>query len=429
MEVKLPNLGEGADSGVVVNVFIKEGDTVSKDQPLIEIESEKAVASVPSPADGTVAKVHVKAGDKLSVGQRILTFAGAGAPATPAPAAGPSVAATPAKAGPVQRPEAEVSEETPAEPAEAEVAQGPPPPASPSVRHVAKELGIDLRRIRGSERGGRVVMADLRGYIQRLQKMAARATAAGPAQPQRAAPVPIDFSRWGPITIKPLSPLRQTIGRRMSESWHAVPRVTQFDEPDMTRLNELRERHKAAYEQKGVRLTLTGFLVRCVVLALQKHPVINASLDATGENLVFKDYFHIGIAVDTEAGLIVPIIRDVDKKSLVDLSRELEEVSRKARERKVTAEDLRGGTFTISNQGGLGGTHFTPILNLPEVAILGVGRGAVKPVWREGRVEPRHLVPLALSYDHRVIDGGEAARFMVDLAKAALEFDEAFVRL
>ena len=424
MEVKLPNLGEGADSGVVVNVFVKEGDRVSKGQPLIEIESEKAVASVPSPEDGTVAKVHVNAGDKLSVGQRILTFAGAGASA-PAPPA----RTAPEKTTVAQAAEPVTPAEVEPEPPETDVVQGPPPPASPSVRHVAKELGIDLRRIRGSERGGRVVMADLRAYIQRLQKLAARTATADPAQPPRAAPTPIDFSRWGPVTIKPLTPLRQTIARRMSESWHTVPRVTQFDEPDMTRLNELRERYKAAYEQKGVRLTLTGFLVRCVVLALQKHPVVNASLDATGENLVMKGYCHMGIAVDTDAGLIVPIIRDADKKSLLELSRELEDVSRKARERKVSTEDLRGGTFTISNQGGIGGTHFTPILNLPEVAILGVGRGAIKPVWRDGRVEPRHLVPLALSYDHRVIDGGEAARFMVDLGKAAQEFDEAFVRL
>lgn len=427
MDVKLPNLGEGADSGVVVNVFVKEGDKVAKGQPLLEIESEKAVASVPSPADGTVARLHVEPGDKLSVGQKILTFAGAGAPAPSEPSPEPPAPAGPA---PSQRPSAaETAEEQLSEAAEGEPALAQPPPASPSIRHLAKELGIDLRRIRGSERGGRVVMSDLRAYIQRLQRLAAHAATTGPAQPQRQAPVQIDFSKWGPVTIKPLSPLRQTISRRMSESWHTVPRVTQFDEPDITRITELRERYKAAYEQKGVRLTLTGFLVRCVVLALQKHPVINASLDASGENLVFKSYFHVGIAVDTEAGLIVPVIRDADKKSLLDLSRELEEVSHKARERKVSSEELRGGTFTISNQGGIGGTHFTPILNLPEVAILGVGRGAFKPVWRDNRVEPRHLVPLALSYDHRVIDGGEAARFMVDLAKAAQEFDEAFVRI
>ncbi|MCX8109196.1 MAG: 2-oxo acid dehydrogenase subunit E2, partial [Verrucomicrobiae bacterium] len=263
--------------------------------------------------------------------------------------------------------------------------------------------------------------------IQRLQRLAVAAETA--RQKEQVPAVSIDFSKWGPVTIRPLSPLRQTIAKRMSESWHTVPRVTQFDEPDVTRLVELREKYKSAYEARGVRLTLTGFLVRCVVLALQKHPVLNASLDATGESLVYKAYYHIGIAVDTEAGLIVPVLRDADKKSLFEISRELETLAAKARERKVTSEDLRGGTFTISNQGGIGGTHFTPIINLPEVAILGVGRGSVKPVWRDGRVEPRHLLPVALSYDHRVVDGGEAARFIVDLAKAIADFDEAFVRL
>jgi len=427
MDVKLPNLGETVDSGVVVNVLVTEGQKVAKGDPLIEIESEKAIATVPSPAEGVVAKLHVRAGEKIAVGQRILTFAGSG---TEAPAEVRQAEEPPAPVAQVQESRPTVPQQGPEpvqEPAEVEPPAAHPPAASPSIRHIARELGIDLSRVRGTGRGGRILMTDLRAYIQRLQKLAASAGAV--REREQPAAVQVDFSKWGPITIKPLSPLRQTISRRMSESWHTVPRVTQFDEPDITRLVELRERYKAAYEAKGVRLTLTGLLVRCVVLALQKHPIINASLDSSGENIVYKSYYHLGIAVDTEAGLIVPVMRDADKKTLLDISRELEELARKARERKVSGEELRGGTFTISNQGGIGGTHFTPIINLPEVAILGVGRGAMKPVWRDGRVEPRHLVPVSLSYDHRIVDGGEAARFIVDLAKAAAEFDEAFVRL
>jgi len=226
-----------------------------------------------------------------------------------------------------------------------------------------------------------------------------------------------------------LSPLRQVISRRLLDNYLSIPHVTQFDEADVTRLMELRKQYAPAYEQRGVRLTLTGFLVKALVATLRKHPAFNASLDHTGENLVLKSYYHLGIAVDTEAGLIVPALRDADKKSLLEISRELEELARKARERKVTADELRGGTFTLSNQGGIGGAHFTPIINKPEVAVLGVGRGAVKPVWKDGKFEPRTLLPLALSYDHRVIDGGAAARFIVDLVQACESFDETIVSI
>ncbi len=429
MDVKLPKLGEGADAGVVVSLFVKEGDAVAKDQPLLEIENEKAVASIPSPAAGTVVKIFVKPGDKIGVGQRLLALNDGAATAAPDRAEAPAPEAKPVAAAPVPRAATPEPVEPPAEEGD-EGKPTAPPAASPSVRRMAKELGIDLAKVRGSQRGGRIVMADVRAYIERLQKLAARATAAA-GQPAAAKPAkePVDFSKWGPVTVKPLSPLRQVIARRMAESWAEVPRVTQFDDADVTRLLDLRKRFVAAYEQKGVRLTLTGFVLKALVNTLQKHPQLNASLDATGENLVLKSYFHIGIAVDTEAGLIVPVIRDADKKSLVELSRELEDVAKKARERKVSADDLKGGTFTISNQGGIGGAHFTPVINLPEVAILGIGRGVVKPVWREGKFEPRTLMPLGLSYDHRVIDGGSAARFIVDLVQAIEQFDEALARI
>ncbi len=431
MDVKLPKLGEGADSGVVVNVFVKPGDTVAKDQSILELENEKAVASIPAPTGGTVSAVHVKPGDKVSVGQKLISLDGAGgadaAPAAPA-ATAPAGVPSPKPAAPT-RPRAEASEAAPVDEAEeAAPAGGPPPVASPTLRRLARDLGIELSRIRGSGRGGRIEMADLRAYIQRLQRLAARATAAPAARARPPAELP-DFAKWGPITLKPLTPLRQTIARRMSESWESVPRVTQFDEADLTRLNELRQAHQTAYAERGVKLTVTPLLLKALTLVLQKHPHYNTSLDETGENLVFKSYISLGLAVDTEAGLMVPVIRDAEKKSVLELAREVEELARKARERKLSAEDMKGGTFTVSNQGGIGGAHFTPIINLPEVAILGVGRATVKPVWRDGQVTGRPLLPLALSYDHRVIDGGSAARFITDLVRALEQFEEHLVRL
>ncbi|HEY5910101.1 MAG TPA: 2-oxo acid dehydrogenase subunit E2 [Verrucomicrobiae bacterium] len=434
MDLKLPPLGEGADSGTVVNLFVKEGDLLAKDQPVLELENEKAVATIPSTFSGKVTKIFVKTGDKISVGQRILS-AGveSGAAATPATEPKPGVATgwerepiiqTPS---PQQMPPSE--DESPESLGEAK--PGAPVAAAPSIRKMARELGIDLTRVRGSARGGRILLEDVRAYIQRLQRLAAQSRAAGGPAPAALKPPPeqIDFSKWGPVTQKPLSPLRQVIARRMSENWNAVPRVTQFDDADITLLNALRKKYTSAYEQKGTRLTLTSFAIKAVVDTLKKHPILNSSLDEATQQIVFKEYYHIGIAVDTDAGLIVPVIRDADKKGLLELSKELEELARKARDRKVSAEELKGGTFTISNQGGIGGAHFTPIVNKPEVAILGLGRGAMKAVVREDTVVPRLMMPIALSYDHRVIDGGVAARFTVDLVKAFEEFGEGRVRL
>ena len=294
---------------------------------------------------------------------------------------------------------------------------------------MARELGIDLSRIRGSESGGRIVLGDVRAYIQRLIKTAARPAPGAVGVPAQPATEQIDFSQWGPVSKKPLTPLRQVIVRRMSESWNTVARVTQFDEADFTQLNVLRKKFAAKYEKKGARLTLTPLVLKALVGTLKKHPIFNSSLDEAANEIVIKEYYHIGIAVDTEQGLIVPVIRDVDKKSVLDLSRELEQLAQKARDRKVSGDELKGGTFTISNQGAIGGAHFTPIVNRPEVAILGLGRGALKPVARDGKVEIRMMTPLALSYDHRVIDGGEAARFIVDLVAALQDFKEDALKL
>lgn len=428
MDIRLPNLGEGADSGVVVSVLVKEGDTVARDQPIMELENEKAVASIPSPAAGVVRAIHVQPGDKVSVGQKLISLdAGEGTSDEPAESAVPAEKPEPS---PESRPSTTPSGESPAAPRLADLppATGAMPPAAPSIRRLAKELGIDLRRVRGTGRGGRVQMSDLRAYIQHLERLAARAAATG-EEARRPKLEPVDFARWGPVTIKPLSQLRQVIGRRMSDSWALVPRVTQFDEADITGLLELRRELAAAYEERGARLTLTVFLLRAVAVVLQKYPIFNTSLDATEENLVFKSYYHIGVAVDTEQGLLVPVVRDVDQKTLLQIARELEDLARRARERKLALEEMKGGTFTISNQGGIGSGPFTPIVNLPEVAILGVGRGAVKPLWRDGQFVPRTLLPLSLSYDHRVIDGAQAARFMVDLVQALENFDPAQARL
>ena len=427
MDVKLPKLGEGADSGVVVNIFVKEGDTVAKDQAILELENEKAVASIPSTGAGVVAKVHVKAGDRVGVGARLITITESGQPAAaPVVAAAPKPAAKKVVAQAAPEPEEVVEEsaEVEEEVSDENVA------ASPSIRKMARELGINLGKIRGSESGGRIVIGDVRAYIQRLVKAAAKpATVAASAASAKPAPVQIDFSQWGPVSKKPVTPLRKVIARRMAESWNSVPRVTQFDDADFTKLGELRKKFAAAYEAKGVKLTLTPFILKAVAETLKKHPMFNSSLDEVANEIVIKEYIHLGIAVDTDQGLMVPVIRDVDKKSLLDLAKELESLAAKARDRKITADEMKGGTFTISNQGAIGGAHFTPIINLPEVAILGLGRGALKPVVRDGKVEVRMMTPLGLSYDHRVVDGGAAARFTVDLVKAFENFGEEAVKI
>jgi pyruvate dehydrogenase E2 component (dihydrolipoamide acetyltransferase) len=427
MDLKLPHLGEGADSGTVVNLFVKEGDQIAKDQPILELENEKAVATIPATAAGTVARVYVKAGDKISVGAKLLTLSENGA----APAAAKPAAEAPkpkAKAA-APEPEPEEEDETPSEPSADVEASNAAVAASPTIRKLARDLGIDLARVRGSARGGRVTMEDVRAYIQRLQKLAAQPKSAAGAAPAKPAAESIDFSKWGSVTKKPLSPLRQVIARRMTENWNAIPHVTQFDNADITGLLALRKKYLEAYDKKGARLTVTSFVLKAVADTLKKHPFFNSSLDEATQEIVLKDYVHIGIAVDTEAGLIVPVLRDADKKDLVQLSKDLEELAGKARERKVSGEDLKGGSFTISNQGGIGGAHFTPIVNKPEVAILGLGKGALKPVVRDGKIEPRTMLPIGLSYDHRVIDGGGAARFIVDLVKAIENFDEKLVQI
>lgn len=440
MDVKLPKLGEGAESGVVVSIAVKEGDQVNKGQTILELENEKAVAAIPSSAAGKVSRVAVKTGDRISVGQILITLDGAGGgDAAPEPKADQPKKAAPSAPKQARRPapepeyeeeeefEDEVAEETAADKA------GFAAPASPSIRKLARDIGLDLRKIQGSEDGGRIVLTDIRAYIQKLQRMAARPRSGGAPTPAPAEVKPpverIDFSQWGSVTKKPLSPIRLTISKRMVENKVSIPHVTQFDEADITALTEIRKKYADAYEKKGARLTLTSFALKAVANTLKKFPIFNSSLDEAVNELVFKEYVHIGLAVDTEQGLLVPVIRDVDKKDLFQLSKDVQELAEKARARKVSLEEMKGGTFTISNQGGIGGAHFTPIINKPEVAILGLGRGAMKAVVKDKKIEPRLMMPIALSYDHRVIDGGEAARFTVELVQAFESFKEENVKL
>jgi pyruvate dehydrogenase E2 component (dihydrolipoamide acetyltransferase) len=438
MDIRLPKLGEGSDSGTVVGILVKVGERISQGQVILELENEKAVAPIPATGSGTIIKIHVKEGDTVSSGQLLFSVdPGEGSAAAPAPPgstrAEPAVERAEPEPEPIDTPAAEAGIDA-AEP-EAEV-EAPPapgkaglaPPASPSIRKLARELGIDLNRIKGSEYGGRIVMKDLRAYIQKIQKVAfAAKPASAPSTAKPSPPKSIDFSQWGPISTKPLTALRNTISRRMSENWTTIPHVTQFDDADISGVLALRKKLAPAFEAKGARLTVTTFVLKALVSTLQKHPMFNSSLDEVAGALVYKQYYHIGLAVDTEAGLIVPVIRDVDKKNWVEVSKAVQDLAEKARDRKVSGEDLKGGTFTISNQGGIGGAHFTPIVNKPEVAILGLGRGALKPVARQQTIESRTLLPLCLSYDHRVIDGGSAARFMTDLVQALEAFKEADV--
>lgn len=431
MDVTLPKLAEGADSGTVVNIVVGEGDRVELDQTLLELENEKAVAPIPSTGAGKVARIHVEVGQVVSVGQVLVTIEDDGAaepapaPAAEAPAAAAEapVAEAPAQAG-------TAVEAMPAAPPEVHVhasASGAPPPASPTVRKIARELGIDLTRVKGSRRGGRIVMEDVRGYIQGLQQLA-REPAAPAAAPAVDVFQTLDLTKWGPSKRERMSPLRRTIAQRMTESWTTVPHVTQFDDADITDLMELRKRYAKAYDKAGARLTVTSFAIKAAVSALSRYPAFKTSIDYQALEIVTRDYVHVGVAVDTEAGLIAPVIRDADKKDLLALSIELDELAERTRQRKLAADEMQGATFTISNLGSIGGSYFTPIVNSPQVAVLGMGRGVHRPVVRERKVAPRMVLPLALSYDHRVIDGADGARFLREIVRCLEDYPEADVK-
>jgi len=378
---------------------------------------------------------------EVAVGQALIAIETNGAAATtaapaekaaPLPSDASTKAAAPATSSTSPRP---VS--APAQAAAAdyryESKSGVPPPAPPSIRKIARELDIDLTRVKGSEAGGRITLADVRAYIQKLQQLAFQPAAA--PSPTTTSSLPskqveaIDFAKWGHVRREKMSPLRRTVARRMVESWTTIPKINQFADADITALLALRKKHAAAYEKKGAHLTLTSFLLAVLGKTLKKHPRANSSMDETTLEIVFKDYCHIGVAVDSEGGLIVPVLRDVDKKSLLQLSQELHALTEKTRQRKISIDELQGGTFTISNQGSIGGNHFTPIIYAPQVAILGVGQGQARPVAIDGKIAIRTILPLCLAYDHRVLDGADAVRFLKDIIIDLEKFEESALAL
>ncbi|TAK45299.1 MAG: dihydrolipoyllysine-residue acetyltransferase [Betaproteobacteria bacterium] len=421
-EVRVPDIGDFKDVAVI-EVLVKPGDAVAKEQSLVTLESDKATMEIPSPEGGVVKAMKLKVGDKVSEGALILILEPAGAAAPqgsesvpPAPA--PAATAPPAAAAaPPELPLAPAAHPRPVprEPREEIVSK---PHASPSIRLFARELGVDLARVQGSGPKGRILKEDVQAFVKGALSGAAPARAApAPGAPFGVLPWPeIDFAKFGPVELKPLSRIQKLSGPNLHRNWVSIPHVTQFEEADITDLEAFRKSNTAETEKQGFKLTMLAFLIKACVTALRQYPQFNSSLDKGGENLVIKKYFHIGVAVDTPEGLVVPVIRDADRKGVFDLARELGDVSKLARERKLKPGDLQGGTFSISSLGGIGGTAFTPIINAPEVAILGVSKSHLRPVWNGKAFAPRLMLPLSLSYDHRVIDGASAARFTAYLA-------------
>jgi pyruvate dehydrogenase E2 component (dihydrolipoamide acetyltransferase) len=429
-EFKIPELGESVTGGDVTRVMIKVGDVVSQDQPVLELETDKATIEVPSSIAGKVTEVRVKQGDKITVGAVVFVAEDSAAPAAappaapedPAPAAAPSAppqapADPPAKAE--QSPKvvsmsARQAQEQP-KPSKVEAVEPrgsrsrqPAAPAAPSVRRLAREIGVDIDLVQGSGPEGRISEEDVKEHARRLLTEAPPQRA-GTASPS--IPLP-DFERWGPIERQPMSNIRKTTSSRLSYAWNTIPHVTQFDKADITAMEDLRKKYREQVNSAGGNLTVTAMLVKVLATAVKQFPQFNASLDPASQEIVFKKYVNVGVAVDTDRGLLVPVVRNADQKNITQIAIEVHQAAEKARAKKLTIEDMSGGGITISNLGGIGGTYFTPIVNWPEVAILGVSRGILEPVWRGGAFEPRQLLPLSLSYDHRVIDGADAMRFL-----------------
>ncbi|OIO09654.1 MAG: branched-chain alpha-keto acid dehydrogenase subunit E2 [Elusimicrobia bacterium CG1_02_63_36] len=408
VEFKLPELGENISAGDVVRVMVSAGDTLAKDQIVLEVETDKAAIEVPASVAGVIAEVKVKPGDKVKPGQTLLTLeetAGKFAPPE-APVPAPVPVSKPAeKNGASETPEPAAAPPPSRAPVPVETASDSGP-AAPSVRRFAREIGVEISEVIGSGLGGRVSIEDVKAYSRARAAAAPGSTSAAP--PAASAPLP-DFSKWGAFERVPMSNVRKATARRMRASWTTVPHVTQNDKCDITEFEEWR---KKASKETGVRITVTALLLKVCAAALAKFPQFNASVDESAGEILLKKYRSIGVAVDTDRGLLVPVIRDADKKTLPQLAGELARASEKAREKKLALEDMQGGCFTITNLGGIGGTGFSPIVNWPEVAILGVSRGRVEPVYSPGGFSPRTLMPLSLSYDHRVIDGADAARFL-----------------
>ncbi|MBI1390091.1 MAG: hypothetical protein GC154_16745 [bacterium] len=451
MDVLLPPLSEGADSGTVVSIMVSEGDRIEKDQTILELENEKAIAPIPSTAAGVITKIHVSEGQTISEGSKLISVDEGGEAGDSKKETKKETAKEAPKAPPKQAPS---SQQAPAAaPAPSKTAyegqtiydpyldyrydskSGFPPPASPTIRKVAKLIGLDLARVPGSGNGGRITLEDIRNYFQHILELAESSRrqpaqeGSGESAPARKPAESIDFSQWGEVKPEKMSSTRKTIARRLQDSWNTVPHVYQFDEADISALMEMRSNYKAAYTKKEASLTLTALAIKAAANVLTQYPVFNSSLDEAKDEIVYKKYVHIGVAVDTENGLVVPVIRDADKKSVLDIALDLQALAEKARARKLTGDDMKGSSFTISNLGGIGGTHFTPIVNPPNTAILGMGRGVVKPHWTGKKFEPRTFLPLCVSYDHRVIDGADGARFIKAMVEAFEQFPESEIKL
>ncbi len=428
MDIKIPSLGDGVDSADVVSILVAVGDVVEKEQTLLELETEKATAPVPSSAAGKVEAILVKEGDTVRPGSVVVKLEGSSSSAPvekSAPsAATPSTATAPTSANAVAAIAPPVSMPN----------NGEEPPAPPALRKMAGILGLNLSLIGASGRGGRITYDDVRGYLHALQSgsLAAPAVAAS-TTPTVAAEAPAkslpDFSKFGEITKKPLSKIRKTISKNLSYCWNTIPHVTQFDEANITELMALRKKHNTAFKKLGGNLTPTLFAIKAAVEALKEFPQFNASLDLENNEIILKNYINIGVAVDTENGLLVPVIKNADKKSLLELALEMNELAEKARDKKLTMDEMSGACFTITNLGSLGVSSFTPIVNWPEVAILGLGRGAQKPVVSEkGIIEAGTLLPMGLSYDHRAIDGADGARFIRNIIETLHDFDTKWIK-
>lgn len=452
-QIKLPSLGEKIESGDVLSILVAEGDTIKADQDIIEVETDKATMPIPSPEGGKVTKILVAEGDTIKIGAPILELEASGNGAT-APAKEPPKkeaekpapkAAAPAKTEAVIPPppgedevvvvedEAELEVETTLPVAEKPISKAPvkrtPPPAmgspaedtpgdgvssaaaGPAVRRLARELGVDLRRVRPAS-GNRITEEDVRAHVRASNQQAAAAVPKGVTPPGTP-----DSDGHGAVRREKMSRMRQTIARNMLASYTTIPQLTNFDDVDVTELERIRNDSKADYDNKGVKLTAMPFLVKAVATALHQHPVINASISEAGDEIIYKEYVNIGIAVDTERGLVVPVLRDADRKSIPQIARELAEMAESARSGSFTVDDLRGGTFTISNLGAVGGTYSTPIINPPEVAILLAGRSRILPQYVNDALQPRLMLPLSITYDHRIVDGAAAARFLNDVKR------------
>ena len=400
----------------MIEVLVAPGDRVEKEGSLITVESDKATMEIPSPVAGVVKELKIKVGDKVAKGSLILILdeAAGSAPVAPAQSAAAAVSMTPTPAvAAVEPPPHPVAkpDPVPLEPQDLTLSK---PHASPSIRMFARELGVDLSKVKGTGLKGRVTREDVQAFVKGALAAVkpVSASASGGGLPFNLPELPnIDFAKYGPVETRALSRIKKISGANLHRNWVSIPHITQFDEADITELESFRKANAAETEKQGFKLTMLAFLIKASVTALRQFPDFNASLDKSGENLVLKKYFHIGVAVDTPDGLVVPVIRDADRKGVFDLARELGEVSKLAKEKKLKPGDMQGGTFSISSLGGIGGTMFTPIINAPEVAILGVSRSVMRPVWNGKEFTPRLVLPLSLSYDHRVIDGAAGARF------------------